>query len=241
MVAVTPQLLAVYACLEVCWVTFMAKSPPDCISNFHARKLTHAGTGLLLLQLDSRDPLIRWFVYAVGTGAMLVTWELVPKIKPFRFQRPRDVGMTVYMIVAMFWFYNELPIRVLAPMFFADPMGAVVGKYLSSNKMWNPVWWRQADTQKTLFGSAAVLFFTVISFAPPATLAQRLAIGVACVLAEALGGAYDNLLLVLSVVGSRMLLNYMEAGTWSLDLGRPPLETLSASAVSHPTGFMLRH
>ncbi|CAK0819926.1 unnamed protein product [Prorocentrum cordatum] len=213
-------LLHYTATQQVCWLTFMEKSPRSCISDFHARKLTHAGTGLLLLQLDSRDTLARCFVYAIGIGAMLVTWELVPKIKPFRFQRKRDVGMTVYMIVAMFWFYYELPIRVLAPMFFADPMGAVVGKYLSSNKMWNPVWWRQADTQKTLFGSGAVLFFTVISFAPPATLAQRLAIGAACVLAEALGGAYDNLLLVLSVVGSRMLLNYMEAGTWSLDLGR---------------------
>jgi len=179
-------------------------------------------------------------VYAMGVCAMLITWELVPKIKPFRFQRPRDVGMTVYMIVAMFWFFQELPIRVLAPMFFADPMGAVVGKYLSSRKMWNPVWYRQKGTQKTLFGSGAVLFFTVISFAPPATLAERLVIAVVCVLAEALGGEYDNLLLVLSVVGSRMLLNYMEAGTWSLDLGRPPLETLLASAASHPTGFMLR-
>lgn len=237
MVAMTAPILAA---LMACWVGFQEKSPRSCISDFHARKLTHAGVGLLLLQLDSRDPLSRYFVYAMGVGAMLITWELVPKIKPFRFQRPRDVGMTVYMIVAMFWFFQELPIRVLAPMFFADPMGAVVGKYLSSRKMWNPVWYRQKGTQKTLFGSGAVLFFTVISFAPPATLAERLAIAVVCVLAEALGGEYDNLLLVLSVVGSRMLLNYMEAGTWSLDLGRPPLETLLASAASHPTGFMLR-
>eukprot|EP00434_Breviolum_minutum_P037913 symbB.v1.2.033618.t1/scaffold4203.1/size69029/5 len=81
--------------------------------------------------------------------------------------------MTVYLVVAMVWFALELPIHVLAPMFFADPMGAVVGKYLSSMKdkgIVNPVWWTRGGVTKTLGGSAAVLTFTVITFAGPASL-----------------------------------------------------------------------
>merc|ERR1719414_228564 len=134
----------------------------------------------------------------VAVGGLVMTWEVVPKLKPFRFGKARDIGMTVYML----WFYSQLPIRALAPMFFADPAGAIVGKYLSSLKdrgVRNPVWWRGGGTQKTIGGSAAVLLFTAVSFAPPATLAQRLLVGVLAVLAEALGGAFDNLLLVIVV------------------------------------------
>lgn len=195
------------------------------LSNFHARKLCHAGTGLMLLQLDSRQQLVRFFVYAVGLSALAMTWEVHPRLRPFRFGRTRDIGMTAYMLVAMLWFFLQLPVYVLAPMFFADPMGAVVGKYLSGlkdNGVQNPIWWSHGGVTKTIGGSAAVLFFTVLTFAPPATLLQRLLVGVAAVLAEAIGGAYDNFLLVLVVVGSRMLLNFLEFGSPSLEHGRAP-------------------
>mmetsp|Transcript_78119 Transcript_78119/g.181250 ORF Transcript_78119/g.181250 Transcript_78119/m.181250 type:complete len:243 (-) Transcript_78119:82-810(-) len=195
----------------------------DCVTNFQARKLVHSGTGLFLLQLDSQVQTARIFVYFIGATALAVTWEAIPGIKPFRFGKTRDIGMTVFMLVSMFWFFLQMPIRVLAPMFFADPAGAVVGKYLSSLKdrgVRNPVWWRGGGTQKTVGGSAAVLVFTMVSFAPPATLFQRLVIGCCAVLAEALGGAFDNLLLVLVVVGSRLLLNIWMFGEASLEVGR---------------------
>mmetsp|Transcript_17273 Transcript_17273/g.51951 ORF Transcript_17273/g.51951 Transcript_17273/m.51951 type:complete len:246 (+) Transcript_17273:92-829(+) len=208
--------------IECALLAFLEKSTA-CLSNFQARKMCHAGSGLLLLQLDSRDAQARWFVYLVGTSALVLTWELIPKIPPFRFGKARDIGMTVYMTVAMIWFYMQMPIHVLAPMFFADPAGAIVGKYLSGLKdkgFRNPVWWRGGGTTKTVGGSAAVLFFTVVSFAPPATLPQRLVIGLLAVFAEALGGAFDNLLLVLVVVGSRLVLNLQEFGEFALEPGR---------------------
>eukprot|EP00421_Protoceratium_reticulatum_P010977 CAMPEP_0168402700 /NCGR_PEP_ID=MMETSP0228-20121227/23753_1 /TAXON_ID=133427 /ORGANISM="Protoceratium reticulatum, Strain CCCM 535 (=CCMP 1889)" /LENGTH=256 /DNA_ID=CAMNT_0008416289 /DNA_START=30 /DNA_END=800 /DNA_ORIENTATION=+ len=230
MEAMTPaQMEAARYCVliavECALLAFLEKST-ECLTNFQARKLCHAGTGLLLLQLDSRDPQARWFVYFTGLASLVMTWEVIPRIKPFRFGKARDIGMTVYMLVAMLWFYMEMPIRVLAPMFFADPAGAIVGKYLSSLKsrgFVNPVWWRGGGTTKTVGGSAAVLLLTMLSFAPPATLPQRIAIGVAAVIAEALGGAFDNLLLVIVVVGSRILLNAMEFGDPSLNVGRPPM------------------
>ncbi|CAE8588592.1 unnamed protein product [Polarella glacialis] len=208
---------------ECAMLAFLQKGT-SCLSNFQARKLCHAGTGLMLLQLESRQQLARYFVYATGLCAMALTWEVHPKLKPFRFGKARDIGMTAYMLVAMLWFSLELPVHVLAPMFFADPMGAVVGKYLSSLKdkgVVNPVWWSRGGTTKTLGGSAAVLFFTVLTYAGPATLLQRLAVGLAAVLAEAVGGAYDNLCLVIVVVGSRMLMNTVEFGSPSLEHGRP--------------------
>merc|ERR1719401_3004524 len=94
-----------------------------------------------------------------------MTWELIPGLRPFRFGKSRDIGMTVYLLVAMLWFWLELPILVLAPMFFADPAGAIVGKWLSGLKdkgVINPVWWRGGGTTKTVGGSAAVLVITVV-------------------------------------------------------------------------------
>lgn len=225
--------------LECAGLTFLEKSK-GLLSNFQARKLCHAGTGLFLLQLDSRIQLFRYFVYAVGCGAMALTWEIHPKLKPFRFGKARDIGMTAYMIVAMLWFSLELPVHVLAPMFFADPMGAVVGKYLSSLKgIHNPVWWRRGGVTKTLGGSAAVFAFTVLTFAGPATLPQRMTVGLLAVLAEAIGGAYDNLLLVIVVVGSRMLLNQLEFGSPSLELARPPMSSSLTPLTGPPLAFAL--
>ncbi|CAJ1417340.1 unnamed protein product [Effrenium voratum] len=226
------QLLAALAAFESCLLAFLEKSP-QCLSNFQARKICHAGTGLMLLQLDSREVLARYFVYAIGVISLAMIWEVHPKLHPFRFGKSRDIGMTVYLVVAMLWFSLQLPIHVLGPMFFADPMGAVVGKYLSSMKdkgIVNPVWWTRGGVTKTLGGSAAVLCLTIITFAGPATFWQRLIVAVFAVLAEAIGGAYDNLLLVLVVVGFRMFYNVLEFGSLSLEHGRPPL-VVSTAAV----------
>lgn len=219
------HLIALCAAFECCLLAFLEKSTKT-LSNFHARKICHAGTGLMLLQLDSRDETVRYFVYAIAVVSLALTWEIHPKLKPFRFGKSRDIGMTVYLLTAVAWFALQLPIHVLAPMFFADPMGAVVGKYLSSMKdkgIVNPVWWNRGGVTKTVGGSAAVLTFTVITFAGPASLWQRLLVGVVAMLAEAIGGAYDNLLLVIVVVGFRMIFNFMECGNPSLEHHRPPL------------------
>eukprot|EP00929_Paragymnodinium_shiwhaense_P000997 TRINITY_DN101209_c0_g1_i1.p1 TRINITY_DN101209_c0_g1~~TRINITY_DN101209_c0_g1_i1.p1 ORF type:complete len:252 (-),score=46.96 TRINITY_DN101209_c0_g1_i1:200-955(-) len=215
------------------YVVFL-ETARSCLSTFQARKLCHAGTGLLLLQLDSRVAQERLFVFLFGIGGLLATWEMLPLIKPFRWARKHDVGMTVYCIVAMLWFHCQQPIYALAPMFFADPAGAVVGKWMSSQKhrgIRNPIWWQKGGATKTLGGSAAVLIFTFLSFAGPATFVQRLAVSMAAVLAEALGGDYDNLLLVIVVVGSRSLFNFMETGDPSLYVGENPYAQLRRTAL----------
>ncbi|OLQ08472.1 hypothetical protein AK812_SmicGene8026 [Symbiodinium microadriaticum] len=212
------RLLVLCAAFECGLLAFLEKGT-RCLSNFQARKLCHAGTGLMLLQLDSRDEHTRYFVYMIGLGSLALTWEVHPKLKPFRFGKARDIGMTVYLLVMLLWFSLSLPIHVLGPMFFADPMGAVVGKYLSSMKdkgVVNPVWWSRGGVTKTIGGSAAVLVFTMITFAGPATIPERLLVGIVAVLAEAIGGAYDNLLLVLVIVGFRMVLNNMQFGSFAL-------------------------
>lgn len=65
-------------------------------STFLARKVCHAGSGLLMLQLDSTDVVARVFVYGVVCGSLVLTWKLAPSWIPLlRFGDEYDAGITV--------------------------------------------------------------------------------------------------------------------------------------------------
>ena len=97
-----------------------------------------------------------------------------------------------------FWFNQQLDLRIVAPMFFADPAGAIVGKYCSRKfPKLNPRW----IGEKTVLGSAAVMIVTFFTILYPVKLYQRAMLSVAAMLAEAIGGEFDNLVLVLVVFG----------------------------------------
>lgn len=172
------------------WIVFLELST-ELLPNFVARKLCHAGCGFGMLLLDSTDLRARLFVYFVSVSSIAMTWGLSPLPK-FRFSDARDVGITIYLIGVSTWFYLQQPVAVLMPMFFADPAGAVVGKYCSHYfKEFNPAWYEK----KTLAGSAAVFVVTLLTLGYPCSTFTKIAIGVSCVLAEAFGGTYDNLTL----------------------------------------------
>ena len=89
--------------------------------------------------LDPSIWLDRVFVWCVAASSIAMTWGLSP-IPAFRFSRPNDIGVTAYLSLVSVWFYLGLPPPVLAPVFFADPAGAIVGKSAASllGPKWNP-------------------------------------------------------------------------------------------------------
>ena len=68
----------------------------------------------------------RIFVWLVSASSIAMTWNLSP-LPAFRFSRPKDIGVTVYLCLVSVWFLQQLPAPILAPVFFADPAGAVIG------------------------------------------------------------------------------------------------------------------
>ena len=170
------------------WIGFLEWGSARRLYNFAARKLCHAGCGVGFMFLDVALPECRVFVWAVAASSIALTWDLLP-LPPFRFASPRDVGVTVYLGLVSGWFYLRLPPSTLAPLYFADPAGAVVGKWCSRNLPRNP----RAYGQKTLCGSLAVLLVTFATVTYPCSLAARGTIAVCAAAAEAVGGAYDNL------------------------------------------------
>mmetsp|Transcript_30359 Transcript_30359/g.66581 ORF Transcript_30359/g.66581 Transcript_30359/m.66581 type:complete len:240 (-) Transcript_30359:54-773(-) len=184
--------------LMVSWILALEHGLRQRVSPFVARKLCHAGCGLGIMLMDSSQLRARLFIWAVAASSIAITWNLAP-IPAFRFARPRDVGVTTYLLLVSVWFYMQLPAQILAPVFFADPAGAIVGKFASTYiPRYNPRWYQQ----KTLLGSTAVFLLTFATIAYECTLRKRVLVAVAAMLAEAVGGELDNLALACVVVFS---------------------------------------
>eukprot|EP00397_Hematodinium_sp_SG-2012_P038792 GEMP01042255.1.p1 GENE.GEMP01042255.1~~GEMP01042255.1.p1 ORF type:complete len:216 (-),score=15.75 GEMP01042255.1:1188-1835(-) len=184
--------------LLVCFLTFSHAVP-----TFLARKLCHAGTGLLLMRMGTENLIVRCYVYMVVCASLAMTWEL--GLPAFRFGKPRDKGISIYLLLVCFWFYNQLPVSLLAPVFFADPLGAIVGKFVAKYEPHvNVIWYRE----KTVLGSMAVLTttFACLGIGPGADqlgVPEKLILSVMACAAEAVGGEYDNLALALVVLPGR--------------------------------------
>ena len=71
----------------------------------------------------------------------------------FRYASTRDIGISVYLVLVVVFFYNQLPLEIIKPVFFADPLGALVGRQLTESRLWNPAW-----TGKKSF-SFIIIFF----------------------------------------------------------------------------------
>ena len=117
-----------------------------------------------------------------------MTWELAPFLPKFKFSRPQDVGVTGYLTLVSLWFYLELPPTILSPVFFADPAGAVVGKFMDKCGV-NFRWYKN----KTFWGSIAVGVVCYWSILFECTDVERVGISVAAVAVEAIGAEWDNL------------------------------------------------
>eukprot|EP00928_Gymnodinium_smaydae_P029180 TRINITY_DN22050_c0_g2_i3.p2 TRINITY_DN22050_c0_g2~~TRINITY_DN22050_c0_g2_i3.p2 ORF type:complete len:280 (-),score=39.85 TRINITY_DN22050_c0_g2_i3:999-1802(-) len=197
-VGVDAQYLVMVATgLWICFLEFV----PCATSEFVARKLCHAGCGLAMLALDSRQLPARIFVWTVAAASISMTWGLSP-LPPFRFAKEaRDIGVTIYLLIVSLWFALQLPPLVLAPVFFADPAGAVVGKMMSRHApALNPLWYQRGDIKRSVWGSAAVFLTTLATIFYPCNLCERLGIALLAMIAEAFGGKYDNLALAAAVL-----------------------------------------
>ena len=113
----------------------------------------------------------------------------------FRYASTRDIGISVYLVLVVVFFYNQLPLEIIKPVFFADPLGALVGRQLTEAGLWNPPW----TGKKTIGGSLAV-FLATIATLTFGSWAQKLALSLLVALAEGLSCDYDNLFIAALVI-----------------------------------------
>jgi len=164
------------------------------ISPFLARKLCHVGSGIMMLQLDPSDYLARWFVYAVAISSLMMVWEVIPF--QFRYSRSKDIGISMYLVIVVIFFYTQMPLHIIQPVFYADPMGAIVGKALTKLiPSFNPQW----IGKKTVGGTLAVFITSIITLTY-GTLFQKILIGAVSALVEAISLDYDNIMIAAVVI-----------------------------------------
>merc|ERR1712096_164909 len=164
------------------------------LSNFGARKLCHSFSGFMMLHLNPGDPLARYFVYSVALSSLVMVWEIGINFK-FRYAKVRDVGISVYLIIVVIFFYNQIPLEIIKPVFFADPLGALVGRYLTENGFTNPRW----VGEKTVGGSSAVFIATLATLGYGSWI-EKLLLSVLVTIAEGLSKDYDNLFIAALVI-----------------------------------------
>jgi hypothetical protein len=66
---------------EVAFITWLILGKKH-LSAFAARKLCHAGSGVIMMMLNCDAILCRLFVYAVALGSLAINWQLLPKFLP---------------------------------------------------------------------------------------------------------------------------------------------------------------
>ena len=170
------------------------------ISPFLARKLCHVGSGIMMLQLDPSDYLARWFVYTVAISSLLMVWEVGLPFQ-FRYSRPRDVGISMYLVIVVIFFYTQTPLRIIQPVFYADPMGAIVGKGLTKlYPKYNPQW----IGKKTIGGTMAVFITSIITLTY-GSQSQKILIAFLCAIVEAISLDYDNIMIAIVVIAGHRI------------------------------------
>ena len=184
--------------VQLLLLVFLQTSQSLLPSNFAARKACHAGTGILILQVKSVELQGRVCVYMMVFVALGLTWKIFPRWVPsFRFSDDYDAGITIYSLIVALWFAAQQPAVALAPLFFADPAGAVFGKLATRHGV-NRQWYEN----KTVVGTFAVALFAYLSLNIPGVL-PRLAVALLCALAEAFGGrTFDNAAIAVPTLAS---------------------------------------
>ena len=166
------------------------------LSAFVARKLCHAGSGCIMMLINAEHLVCRLFIYSVVGVSLVMNSGLLPAFNCW-FGAPRDVGITIYLCLVFVWVFLGQNLRIMAPMFLADPAGSVVGKWLSLHfPDQNYKWF----AEKTIGGSSAVFLVTLVCLYRPRKPLPRIGVAALAALGEAVGGAYDNLVIGLIVI-----------------------------------------
>lgn len=165
---------------------------------FYARKLTHMVCGIMILIFDhtlrnenqidlsydnsiiQKDPRVI-YIYVIACISILKCI-----FYPFRFSTYYDKGVIIYNVIIIFFFLFKFPLYILTPMFFADPMAAIVGQAFSSKTIYK---------KKTILGTITAFIVSFLCLYFVKNMVHRLSLSFVLCLLELFGGQYDNLCL----------------------------------------------
>ncbi|KAI4841240.1 hypothetical protein MKS88_000478 [Plasmodium brasilianum] len=162
------------------------------IPKFYARKLAHMFCGMIILLFDmsiheekistylcadscvNQNSYCVYFIYIIAVTSVL------------RFGAYADKGIIIYNIIVSLFFFFKLRLYVLTPIFFADPMAAIVGRNFPTYSIYK---------KKTLQGTLTCFFVSLISLYYVGNYLHILILSLSLCLMELFGGTFDNFLM----------------------------------------------
>ena len=145
---------------------------------WQSRKVLHMGTGTLFMLADMTDVWVRLSVY----GMALVVMAAVGSRSTFHFAEVGDIGIVSYLFFCAITAFLRIPFWQMAPLFYADPSGAIVGRSVRTPKLVG---------EKSVGGTLAVGVVAALTmFHTPWT--TRLLHGTAIATIELFAGKWDN-------------------------------------------------
>lgn len=148
------------------------------LPSWGSRKVLHMGTGTLLILADATDPLLAYGIYAVTLGFVAIV-----SVRKLHFADVGDVGIINYLIFCSICVSTGVPFSKVAPLFYADPMGAIVGRNLRTVELWG--------TGKSLGGTLAVFGTALLTFTDGTWASRAFAAGMIAAI-ELFSGKWDN-------------------------------------------------
>tara|TARA_B100000902_G_scaffold399012_3_gene467974 strand:+ start:777 stop:1349 length:573 start_codon:yes stop_codon:yes gene_type:complete len=157
-----------------------------------SRKIVHIGVGTLLLNADVSDPNVINGIYC--SGSLVCSFITINGIKHISDERKsdgiiKDIGIFGYVIACCLCLYLMVPYSEIAPLFYADPMGAIIGKTIESPKIWE---------NKTLAGTSAIFGTSLLTI--DGNIEDKIITSSIITLIELFGNKVDNSLIALFLI-----------------------------------------
>jgi len=159
---------------------------------WQSRKVLHIGTGTLFILSDVYDWKVRFGIYTVSIVCSLIACFFSHAVP---ISDKNDTGIIAYLALCSFAAFMQIPFSLIAPMFFADPAGALVGKTFQSPTVYG---------KKTALGSLAVFLVAYLSLPGVYSWPERAIHAFVICIVELLSGKFDN-----ALIGSYLILLVM--------------------------------
>ena len=162
------------------------------VSPWISRKIVHIGIGTLLIHADVADSEVVAGIYTAGTAAAGYTaFKGINQISKGReMEGPiKDIGIFGYTVACMAALLLSVSYSDMAPLFYADPAGAIVGRSFNTTKIYD---------EKSIGGTGAV--FATAALTTDGELEERVMAGSVIALIELFGGKIDNSLIALYLI-----------------------------------------
>ena len=149
------------------------------LKDWQSRKVLHMGTGTLFILSDVEDPYVRIGIYIVA----FVNVAAITRSLSFHFADKGDIGIISYLLLCSFVAFMQIPFYKIAPLFYADPFGAIVGRTIETQKLVG---------SKSVGGTAAVFVVAFLTLFDTPDLLVRLFCAAFIAFIELVSGKLDN-------------------------------------------------